>query len=331
MAFPSIMRGAQDDKPVIGEGEFRFQCFHDWGKLPKNHSYGGASHGVALDKLGNVYISHTGGPGSVFVFDPEGKFMRSMAPQHEGEGHGIEIREEDGAEFIYLSPNSFKHKQAPYKATKMTLDGKVVWEGGAPKESGKYPQGALFNATNISFCPDGGWHVGDGYGSHFLHRYDKNGKYLASFGGKGNQPGQFATPHGHWFDDRKDNNQLVVCDRANNRLQLMGLNGEFKNQVPGIEGPASLDIQGDTMVCSEVFIGRIAFLDTDYKVVARLNADPAWQKMLKEIPGFRKIENRPKWLPGKFVHPHDATFDAQGNLFVTEWVVGGRVTKLVKV
>ena len=36
------------------------------------------------------------------------------------------------------------------------------------------------------------------------------------------------------------------------------------------------------------------------------------------------------WQPGKFVHPHDACFDADGNIFVAEWVVGGRVTKLRK-
>lgn len=32
--------------------------------------------------------------------------------------------------------------------------------------------------------------------------------------------------------------------------------------------------------------------------------------------------------PGRFVHPHDACFDADGNIFVAEWVATGRVTKL---
>jgi hypothetical protein len=29
-----------------------------------------------------------------------------------------------------------------------------------------------------------------------------------------------------------------------------------------------------------------------------------------------------------WVHPHDACFDADGNIFVVEWVPTGRVTKL---
>ena len=39
---------------------------------------------------------------------------------------------------------------------------------------------------------------------------------------------------------------------------------------------------------------------------------------------------RAKWRDGKFVHPHDACFDPDGNVFVVEWVVGGRVTRLRK-
>jgi hypothetical protein len=38
-----------------------------------------------------------------------------------------------------------------------------------------------------------------------------------------------------------------------------------------------------------------------------------------------------EWPAGKFIHPHDATFDAQGNIFVVEWVSPGRVTFLQKV
>ena len=33
----------------------------------------------------------------------------------------------------------------------------------------------------------------------------------------------------------------------------------------------------------------------------------------------------------KFVHPHDACFDADGNILVAEWVATGRMTKLRKV
>ena len=37
------------------------------------------------------------------------------------------------------------------------------------------------------------------------------------------------------------------------------------------------------------------------------------------------------WEDGKFIHPHDACWDQDGNIFVVEWVPTGRVTKLRKV
>ncbi len=321
---PNLLLRAQDPKkPVIGEGAFKFECDHEWAQLPADHGWGGASHGVAFDSEGLVYISHQGGPGSVFVFEPSGKFIRSMIPQHQGKGHGIDIRREGDQDFIYLSPNN------GLLCGKFTLKGECVWEGGKPPESHRYDKKEAYNATNISFCPDGGWHVGDGYGSSFIHRYDKNGAYVTSFGGAGTGPGQFKTPHGHWLDDRDGVPKLAVCDRANNRLQFMTLGGQHLHTVPDIDGPASLDIRGDIMLCTEVFIGRIAFLDASNNVVARLNDDAAWIKKIKETPNFRA--QRDQWLPGKFIHPHDATFDKDGNIIVAEWVHGGRVTKLRKV
>ena len=44
------------------------------------------------------------------------------------------------------------------------------------------------------------------------------------------------------------------------------------------------------------------------------------------------IRTQPKeWPAGKFIHPHDACFDADGNVFVAEWVQTGRLSLLKKV
>jgi len=46
---------------------------------------------------------------------------------------------------------------------------------------------------------------------------------------------------------------------------------------------------------------------------------------------LRVSENRADFEPGKFITPHGAWFDRAGNIFVTEWVEIGRVTKLRKI
>ena len=64
------------------------------------------------------------------------------------------------------------------------------------------------------------------------------------------------------------------------------------------------------------------------EVVARLGDDVArvTAKDGREIRG-----DSAKWIDGKFVHPHDACFDREGNLFVAEWVGTGRISKLTRV
>ena len=50
--------------------------------------------------------------------------------------------------------------------------------------------------------------VVDGYSSDYVHRFDKTGKYLASFGGKG-EPYKFRTLHKIAVDTRFDHNYVV--------------------------------------------------------------------------------------------------------------------------
>ena len=74
----------------------------------------------------------------------------------------------------------------------------------------------------------------------------------------------------------------------------------------------------------------VTILDKADQVVARLGHDNEWEKrvMNRELNIRGK---RDRWIPGKFVHPHDACFDRHGNIFVSEYVLGGQVTKLRKV
>ncbi|MCA9070327.1 MAG: peptidase [Planctomycetaceae bacterium] len=316
---------------IVGEGEHRYECHHNWGTLPNGHEYGGASHGTAVDKQGRIYITHHGGPGSIFVFDEDGKFIKSMGEVHrtrtQGVGHGIDIREENGQEFLYLSPNN-----PAFGFAKTDLNGEIVWQKDRKtieKDSGKYAKGARFNATNVNFNPDGGYYLGDGYGSGWIHHYDKNDKYVSSFGGTGTADGKFRTPHGQWLDDRDGTPKIVVCDRANARLQWFDLEGNFLKKMDGFLFPADIDIQGDIMLVPDLHC-RVTLLDKDNKVLAQLGDDAEWRKLALSN-GFKMRSQPDQWKPGKFVHPHDACFDKDGNIFVAEWVKTGRVTKLSKV
>ena len=318
---------------VVGEGEFQYECLHDWGmdSLPADASYGNASHGVAVDSQGLIYITHKQGrPGSIFVFDPNGQFVTSLGDFHaigkQGHGHGIDIRKEDGEEFIYLAASDSRLGFA-----KMNLKGEVAWRKELKdlrEETDKYQRGVRYRVTNTSFSPDGGYFLGDGYGSNWIHQYDKDSKYVRSIGGTGSGDGQFKTPHGQWLDDRDGTPKLIVADRANKRLQWFDMEGKFLKKLDGFLFPADIDQQGDLLVVPDLHC-RITLLDKENNVVAQLGDDEAWRKIA--LAGFKMRGQRAKWQPGKFIHPHEACFDKEGNIFVAEWVSSGRVTKLRKV
>ena len=186
-----------------------------------------------------------------------------------------------------------------------------------------------FLPTNIAFLPDGGFLVADGYGSYFIHRYDNNAKWVSKFGGPSQkkEKGKFSLPHGIWIDSRKKEPSIVVADRVNGRLQWFTLDGEHQHTLDGFLLPANIDIRGDVMLVPDLQ-ARITLLDKQNRVITHLGEDPKWRA---EINKDNRLRAQPKrWRDGRFIHPHDACFDAEGNIFVAEWVHPGRITKLRK-
>lgn len=327
--FAPAILGAADKagtkSPVIGEGAFQYEVTHGWGEVPK-HIQWGETHGVCVDESGLIYIkhrSHAKTPmDAIVVFDPQGKFVRSFGKEYHGGGHGIDVRKEGNEEFLYLSDT--KHGIV----AKTNLTGEVVWTIGRPEAPEHYKNVKhRYSPTNIAFAPDGGFYVGDGYGSHFIHKYNSEGKSEFHWGGSGTQPGKMKTPHGMWLDTRDGTPKIAVCDRANHRLQYFSLDGKHLGFVNTVSFPADIDIQGDIMVVSDLH-ARVTLFDKNNQVITHLGYDQDWTNQV--LDGF-KIRKQPgKWAAGRFVHPHDACFDQAGNIFVTEWVSTGRISKLKK-
>jgi len=324
--------------PVIGSGEFKYECHHNWGQLPRDFQWE-TTHGVTIDEAGNVYIKQQGHDGklsdTILVFDPDGKFIRSWGKSIYPGGHGIDIRKEGSEEFLYLCDT------AHWQVLKATLSGdEYVWKMGAPREPGVYKKKTVvkkdespympYKPTNVAFAPDGGFYVGDGYGSHFIHQYDKDAKWVRTWGGIGTEPGKFNTPHGLWLDDRPGREpSLVVADRANARLQYFTLDGKFLSMVHDVQFPAHFDIRGEVLLVPDLF-ARVSLFDINNKAIVHLGYDENWTAEVKKNNNEMRMHPE-RWPAGKFIHPHDACFDRDGNIFVTEWVDTGRVTKLRKV
>lgn len=310
--------------PRVGEGEYVYECTHGWGELP-GHIRWGDTHGVAVDEAGLVYIKHRNKVGdpmdAIAVFDATGKFVRSFGKEYHGGGHGIDIRKENGEEFLYLCDVTHN------LVAKTNLKGEPVWVKGRPSEPGVYDNpSAKYSPTNVAFAPDGGFYIADGYGSHYIHQYDQAAKWVRSWGGEGSEVGKFKTPHGIWLDNRSGREpSLVVADRANARLQYFTLDGKPLSVAGNVSFPAHFDIRGDVLLVPDLH-ARVTLLGKENQVLTHLGYDADWTKRV--LDGFKMRTQPETWRPGRFVHPHDACFDQAGNIFVVEWVPTGRVTFL---
>jgi hypothetical protein len=97
--------------------------------------------------------------------------------------------------------------------------------------------------------------------------------------------------------------------------------------------PAHAKTRGDILLVADLH-ARVTLLDRHNRPIVHLGEDKTWrEKVVASLgKGMKPIRIQPQeWPAGKFIHPHDATFDAQGNIFVVEWVSPGRVTLLQKV
>lgn len=343
LAFPRVLTAQKSDRQlVIGTDAHRYEVLHHWAQLPDKYSWQ-TTHNVALDREGLLYVIHEGRENlqdhpSIFVFDGEGRFVRAFGNRFQGGGHGLEVRTEGNAQFLYVTGY-----QQLKNFAKLTLQGELVWEKHAPMDSKLYPENEdtrptkrwgrdAFMPTNYAFLPDGGFFLADGYGSWRIHRYDKEGKWLSMFGEPGKGDGQFDTPHGIWIDDRPGRKpSVVVADRANKRLQWFTLEGKHIKTLDGFILPANIDIQNEVMLVPDLS-ARITLLDGNDRVIAHLGEDPEWRaQVLKDNMKLRGSATGEGWVSGRFLHPHDACFDPAGNIFVAEWVHTGRITKLRKV
>ncbi|HXT58837.1 MAG TPA: hypothetical protein VN699_09375 [Pirellulales bacterium] len=328
MAMPAYSQDAPSkDAPIprkvqpvrMGCGLMTFDTVPGWGLRPDGQSALGPTHGaVVIDKGGNVYTSANKG---VVVFSPDGKVVQEYLSPDFTNLHDMEIRDEGGVEYIYGARNA--------NAEGIKFDahsGEIALRLPFPKESGLELK--QFNPTAITVAPNGDIFLSDGYASNHIFKFDKTGKYLKHFGAKGNDLKQFNTAHGMTLDTRYDPPRLLICDRNHQpkgRLLHYDLDGNFIDEVvTGLGMPTSAAVQGDYVSVPDLH-GRLVILDKTNTIIAVLghNPDPA------KGANFNIPQNQ--WVEGAFSGTHGSYWDKDGNLYVQDWNVAGRIMKLVRV
>lgn len=253
-----------------------FDASADFLKLPDNIHLGEVA-GVATNSHGHLFVyTRTGQPtvglansrlfthgGSrLFEFDQLGRFVREI-----GQGiysfllaHSVRVDAQDNIWIVDEAANQVL-KFSPEGRVTMVLGRKPeaiairqpptpdAARGGAPGgggggrggRAGAGAAGDVFTRpSDVAWDADGDIFVADGHGPNArVVKLDKHGRFLASFGARGSEPGQFNTPHSIAVDAR---NNVYVADSGNKRIQIFDADGAFTSQISGIGVPLAICI-----------------------------------------------------------------------------------------
>ena len=309
-----------------GNGEWTYQSVPGWGQLPAGESWQPTHGSIAVDKAGNVYAA-TGSKSGILVFKADGSFagaLRDDVQPNAGKPgatgfHCMVIREENGVEYLYganLDAHDVRKLELP--------SGKCVLTIKAPKEDYK---GGNWNCTGVAVAPDGSIFVTDGYGNSRIHKFDKDGKYLLSFAGRGGEDGKCVVCHTCAIDMRSGKPLLLVVDRENRRLSHFDMDGKFVRHITlNLRRPCSVSFSPDNKhVAVAELESRVTILDEHNVPVAFLGDNPNrghWANY--GVPPAQ-------WKEALFTAPHGVCFDKNNDIFVMDWNSTGRFSRLVRV
>ena len=288
-----------------GQGDYVYELDAGWGQLPDGWEFGDAV-GVRVDSQDRVYVFNRGAH-PIVVFDRAGTILGTW-----GEGlfttpHGLDIVDD-----VVYCVDAGDHTVRAF-----SLDGQLRLTLGTPGVpsatgwAGRYddlPGGPPFSRpTNVAIGPGGDIYVSDGYANCKVHRFDREGVHLGSWGAAGRGPGQFRLPHGICT---APDGSVRVGDRLNDRVQRFSPTGEYLGEWSDVRHPDDVyrDRDGVYFVAelgyAEAAPGdlgsRVTVRDADGRILSAWGdaGDPA--------------------APGNFVAPHCVCTDSHGDLYLGE-------------
>jgi hypothetical protein len=94
--------------------------------------------------------------------------------------------------------------------------------------------------ADVAVDPAGNIFVADGLGNNArIAKYDPTGRYLMSWGSRGQGQGQFDRVTGIALDAQGN---VYVADHGNRRIQVFDANGQYRREISGVGAPAAICI-----------------------------------------------------------------------------------------
>ena len=243
-----------------------YRLVDEWPHLPPHMNGGkwGETIGVDRDADGNIWVFHrcfnNQPPGAatcvgrdddppVVKFSPDGELLDSWGEGVFAAPHGFHIDPEgslwgtdyNGSDTVLGMPAGGRGHQV----FKFSPTGEILMTLGKAGVAGNGPD-TFDRPSDVAVNTDGDIFVTDGHGpNNRVVKFDRNGRFLMTWGGPGAAPGEFNQPHTLSLDSR---GRVFVGDRSNSRVQIFEPDGTFVAEWKQFGRPSGMFIDEDDVL-----------------------------------------------------------------------------------
>lgn len=282
-AFAADKRSADLGFTLIAKRQFS--------TMPDNQPFAQCS-AVSVNKNGQIYLFHRG-VRPILCMEANGKILQAWGDDLIKTAHGLRIDREGD---VWVTD------VGSHKVLKFSPEGKLLLTLGTGEPGNGNDQ---FNQpTDIAFGLKDEVYISDGYGNSRVVKFHQKGQFIATWGSRGEKPGEFHLPHSIIVDSA---GRVLVGDRENNRIQVFDADGKWLAQWRGFAPYGMAFDADDRLFVADGRAAQILLIDDQGKVRKR------WGQQGEAL--------------GEFQMPHMLGFDPAGNLYVAE-VDGKRFQRL---
>ncbi|TAK21748.1 MAG: hypothetical protein EPO26_13295 [Chloroflexota bacterium] len=282
---------------VVGQGAYTYTVDREWGRRAGGVAAFGVAQGLTGDTHDRVYVFQRAPVAKMLVFDRAGNLVNSWGEGQFKSPHGIWMGPDNR---LYIT-DTMNHTVSIW-----TPEGQLIRSWGTPGVPGA-PSDPFNRPTKAVIAPDGEMYVADGYGNQRVHRYDRDGNLMQSWGEKGTGPGQFVLPHDVVIDGQ---NRVLVCDRENRRIQWFDRGGAYLGEWSDWQNPMQVHIRDGVMYVAHAY-AEVSVRGLDGSLLSR------WP--YESILTHEKEKS-----------PHSIWVDSRGDIYIGEVVGENGLQKYVR-
>lgn len=249
----AALASAQSNAP-----EIKFDSVPNALQLPEG-LYLGEVGGVATNSKGDIFVYTSSGHPSItigtarpfahggarlFQFDRTGKFVQEVAKNTYGFMVPAQVRIDPSDniwvvdEYTNMVMKFDTHGDVAMLLGRKAESENIPARGGPGRGDGGGQQTDLFSRpTDVAWDAAGNIFVADGEGNARIAKFDKNGKFVASWGKRGTGNGEFANVLSIAVDAQGN---VYAADGGNKRIQVFDNNGAFKTAFTNVGNAQAL-------------------------------------------------------------------------------------------